>query len=449
MGKRYDLAIIGTGVAAGTAAAIVRNAGWSVAVIDHHPFGGTCALRGCDPKKVLISAARALDATRSLHGKGVAGDARIDWAELMRFKRSFTDPVPAAREQEFAAQGMDALHGQARFVGPNRLEIGDQQIEAGHVLLAAGAEPVRLNIPGASHAITSEQFMELDRLPARVVMLGGGYIAAEFSHLAARAGATVTVLEQAERMLTPFDPDLVEWLMQRFRELGIAVRTGTTVTGIDKTPAGFRISTRSARGEPAVEADLVVHAAGRAPELDSLGLDAAGVARDGRGRLKLNAFLQSESNPAVYAAGDAAQSGPPLTPVAGHESEVVAANLLHGNARRPDYRGVASVAFTIPPIAAVGLSERQARERGLSFRANAAFVPHWAGARRVGATVYGYKVLVETGTDRILGAHLVGPEVDETINLFALAIRHDLTAADLKAMLFSYPTAVSDLKYML
>lgn len=449
MAKQYDLAVIGTGVAATTAADIVREAGWSVAVIDHRPFGGTCALRGCDPKKVLVSAARALDAARSLHGKGVAGDPHIDWPELMRFKHTFTDPVPAAREKEFAARGIDALHGRARLVERNRLEVAAQPIEARHVLLAVGAEPIPLKMPGANHAITSEQFMELERLPARIAMIGGGYIAAEFSHLAARAGATVTVLQRDDRMLTLFDPDLVDWLMQRFRELGIDVRTGTDVVGITPTDRGFGVSTRSAEGENTVEAELVVHAAGRAPDLDGLGLEAAGVERDQRGRLKLNEFLQSQSNPAVYAAGDAAQAGPPLTPVAGHEGEVVAANLLHGNTRRPDYRGVVSVGFTIPPIAAVGLSEQEARARGLSFRVNSASVPNWTSARRIGESVYGYKVLVETGTDRILGAHLVGPDADETINLFALAIRFGLTAADLKSMIFSYPTAASDVKHML
>jgi glutathione reductase (NADPH) len=196
------------------------------------------------------------------------------------------------------------------------------------------------------------------------------------------------------------------------------------------------------------EADLVVHAAGRVPDLDALNLSAAGVAVE-KGRLVLNEFLQSVSNPAVYAAGDAAAKGPPLTPVSSHDGKVVAANLLEGNRHRPDYRGVPSVAFTLPPIAAVGLGEGEAHAAGLKFRVKSEKVPDWYTARRVAETVYGFKTLIEDGSERVLGAHLVGPHADEVINLFALAIRHDLTADDLKQTIFAYPTVASDIGSML
>lgn len=163
----------------------------------------------------------------------------------------------------------------------------------------------------------------------------------------------------------------------------------------------------------------------------------------------MNDFLQSVSNPSVYAAGDAAQNGPPLTPVASHDAKIVASNLLEGNRHTPDYRGVPSVAFTIPPIARVGLSEQEGRERGLTFRITSKNVADWYSARRVAETVYGFKVLVEESTGRILGAHLVGPHADEVINIFGLGIRNELTAAALKNMIFAYPTVSSDVAYML
>src|SRR5262249_24735083 len=149
-------------------------------------------------------------------------------------------------------------------------------------------------------------------------------------------------------------------------------------------------------------------------------------------RLKLNEFHQSVSNPKVYAAGDAAQRGPALTPVSSHDGKVVAGNLLEGNRHTPDYRGVPSVAFTIPPIAGVGLREAEARASGLRVRVKSANVPDWYTARRLNEPVYGYKTLVEEGTERLLGAHLVGPHAEEVINLFGLAIRHGLTTMDLK-----------------
>ena len=448
MTKPYDLVAIGTGTGASGAASRCRAAGWKVAVIDHLPFGGTCALRGCDPKKVLVGAAEAIDHSRRMRGNGVAGgEPVIAWSELMQFKRTFTQPVPAMKEKSFAKSGIDAYHGLARFRGPRSVEVGGEVLEGRFILIAVGAVPMRLDIPGREHLITSTEFLDLDRLPEKIVLLGGGFIAAEFAHIAARAGAQVAVLEQADRMLTPFDPDLVGRLMEKFHEVGIDVRLKTRVTAIEKSGHGLSVRASSNGKDEIFAADLVVHAAGRVPDLDPLDLAAAGIASE-KGRLRLNEFLQSVSNPAVYAAGDAAMSGPPLTPVASHDAKVAVANMLNGNHEKPNYLGVPSVAFTIPPIASVGLSEKQARDKGLKFRMRSENVSGWYTARRVAETTYAFKVLVEEGTDRILGAHLIGPHVDEVINIFALAIRKGLTAEDLKTTMFAYPTGASDIGYM-
>jgi glutathione reductase (NADPH) len=164
--------------------------------------------------------------------------------------------------------------------------------------------------------------------------------------------------------------------------------------------------------------------------------------------LQLNEYLQSVSNPSVYAAGDAAQAGPPLTPVSSHDAKVVAANLLEGNHKKPDYLGVPSVAFTIPRIASAGLGEAEAHKKGIKFRTKSQKASDWFNARQQAEPVYGFKVLVEEETDRILGAHLVGPHVDEVINLFAFAIRHGHTAEDIRTTMFAYPTGASDIGYM-
>ncbi len=431
-----------------TAAMRVRAAGWSVAVIDVRPFGGTCALRGCDPKKMLIGGASAIDHARRMEGKGVSGEVHINWPDLMAFKRGFTDPVPAKHEQLYANKGIATYHGRARFTGRNTIEVNGQLLEVKYVLIAAGAEPVKLSIAGDEHLITNEEFLALPQLPRRIVLVGGGYIAAEFSHIAARAGAQVTILQQGERMLKGFDPDVVGWLMGAFEAIGIDVRLQATVGSIEKGDNGYQVHALQ-RGQPVLlQADLVVHAAGRAPAFDALDLQAAGVTTEG-GRLKLNEYLQSVSNPAVYAAGDAAQKGPPLTPVSSHDAKVVAANLLEGNHRTPNYNGVPSVAFTIPPIAAVGLTEAQARAQGGKVRVKSQKASDWFTARQAAEPVYGFKVIVDENTDQVLGAHLVGPHVDETINVFALAIRHGLTAEDLKTTMFAYPTGASDVGYML
>jgi len=339
------------------------------------------------------------------------------------------------------------LHGTAKFTGPDRLSVGDQEIEYRKILIASGARPIPLDIPGEEHLIDNEGFLELPSLPKRIVLVGGGYIAAEFSHIAARAGADVTILQRGPRMLTQFEPELVNWLMDAFDHIGVRVITDTTVDSI-RERGGAYVVHASGEGEPIeVEADLVVHAAGRAPAIERLDLQKGGVAVE-NGKLKLNEFLQSVSSPAVYAAGDAAANGPPLTPVSSHDAKVVAANLVDGNHRKPDYKGVPSVAFTLPPIARVGLTETEANNAGLKFRLKCERASDWFTARRVAEAVYGYKTLVEEETGRILGAHLVGPGADQAINIFGLAIRHGLTAHDLKATMFAYPTGASDIGYM-
>ena len=448
MSKVYDLVIVGTGTAAMVAAMRVRAAGWSVAVVDFRPFGGTCALRGCDPKKMLVSGAEAIDFARRMAGHGVGGKLDIDWTDLIAFKRTFTDPVPAKHERMYVEKGIETFHGHARFTDRSTIKVEDQLLKSRHFLIAAGAEPVKLGILGEEYLATSEDFLNLARLPPRMVLVGGGYIAAEFSHIAARAGTKVTILQRGERMLVQFDPDVVEWLMEKFGTIGVNVRTGTRVERIEKTGSAFAVYASSEGKAITVEADIVVHAAGRAPALDALDLGAADVAVKG-GRLELNEYLQSISNPAVYAAGDAAQMGPPLTPVSNHDAKVAAVNMLEGNKIKPNYIGVPSVAFSVPPIAAVGLSEAEARKQGLKFRVRSRKASDWYTARRVAEPTYGFKVLVEEKTQRVLGAHLVGPHADEVINIFALAIRQGLSAAALKTTMFAYPTGASDIGYML
>ena len=447
MKKRYDLVVIGTGTASMTAAIQIRSAGWQVAVIDYRPFGGTCALRGCDPKKLLIGGADALDHARRMQGKGIVGDVHIDWQQLMAFKRTFTDSVPQKREQRFKEEGIDSYHGKARFVGKNMVQVDGEVLDAKHILIASGAEPVKLNIPGEEYLMDNEGFLALETLPRRIVLVGGGFIAAEFSHLAARAGASVTILQKAERMLKEFDVDLVRWLMASFKALGINVHTKTTVERITRSTSGYQVFSSVDGKQSMIEADLVVHAAGRAPAFEEFDLAAAGIETE-KGLLKLNEFLQSVSNPSVYAAGDAARVGPPLTPVSAYDAKVVAYNLLNGKQQTPSYLGVPSVAFTIPPIAAVGFTEEQARKNGLKFRMQSAEASTWFTARQQAEAVYGYKVLIDEQTDHIVGAHLVGPNVEEVINVFALAMRHGLTAKDLKTTMFAYPTGASDISSM-
>src|SRR5262244_3327287 len=242
MDKQYDLVVVGTGITSAVATRC-REAGWSVAVIDRQPFGGTCALRGCVPKKILVSAADAVQAARDLTGKGVpAGSLAIDWPELMRFKRSMIGQTTERTEQGWAKMGVEQFHGLARFVGPTTLAVGNDRLTGRHIVLAAGSVPVPLRFPGAERLITSDRFLDLDGMPPRVLFVGGGYISFEFAHVAARTGAQVMILHRGPRPLERFDPDLVDMLVRRSDEARIRIRVGIDVRAVD--PAGDRVVVR-------------------------------------------------------------------------------------------------------------------------------------------------------------------------------------------------------------
>ncbi len=284
------------------------------------PLGGTCAVRGCDPKKVLVGATEALDWTARLEGKGVrSAGANIDWPELMRFKRSFTEPVPASREESFTRAGVVVFHGRAHFAGSSSIEVNGETLDARYVHIGAGAKPIELGIPGSEHLTTSTEFLELDELPKRLLFVGGGYISFEFAHIAARAGSSVSLVHRS-RPLKGFDPDLVDRLVERTRKLGIEVHLETEVRAIEKGSEGLTVRAAKGGEEVSFEADRVVHGAGRVPDIDDMKLGKAGVDRTEAG-IVVNEYLQSVSNPSVYAAGDAAATkGDPLTPVAAYEA---------------------------------------------------------------------------------------------------------------------------------
>jgi glutathione reductase (NADPH) len=238
-------------------------------------------------------------------------------------------------------------------------------------------------------------------------------------------------------------------LVEATKGRGVEVGLNTEVVAVERQGDSLLVHARTSGHKQVFEADMVVHAAGRVPEIDDLNLEVAGVARTTAG-VVVNDYLQSVSNPAVYAAGDAVASGGfPLTPVAGMQGAIVASNLLKGNHGTPNYAGIPSVVFTTPPLARVGLTEEAAHAEGLRFATNHGDTSDWYSSRRVALRHTGFKTLVEEGTGRILGAHLLGQGAEEVINLFGLAIRTGIRASDLKHMVFAYPTGASDLGSML
>jgi len=447
LSRSFDVIVIGTGTAGSILAHACREAGRSVAVVDRRPYGGTCALRGCQPKKYLVAAAEIAGLSRDLRGLGIGEPARIDWPALMAHKAAFTDAVPSRTEKGFAKAGITTLHGTARFTGAQSVSVDGEDHEAATIVIATGARPRPLTFPGAEHVVTSEDFLALPELPRRIVFVGGGYVAMEFAHVAARAGAEPTVLEYGDRVLKLFDADLVEHLAAASREAGITMHTGTKVCEVRHEQDAFVVCGDTTDGRDEYGADLVVHGAGRVPDLDDLDLDAAGVEHSGRG-VAVNEFMQSPSNSAVFAIGDVADAPPQLAPVADREAAVAAENIVHGPRRAMDRSLVPSVVFTLPPMAGVGLTEAQATEQGLAVKINAGETAGWPSSRRIGQKHGTYKVLQDEATGRILGAHILGHGAGDMINLFALAVGQGLSGRELKEICWAYPTSTSDIKYM-
>lgn len=443
----YDVVVLGSGPAGGEVASRCRDAGMTVAVVESRGFGGTCPLRGCNPKKVLTGAGEVMARISGLSGKGLTSGTRIHWPDLIGHKKTFTEPVSARVEKGMTERGIDTYPYPGRFVGENRVLSGTTVLVGNRIFIGTGARARKLDIPGEEHVINSEQFLEMKNLPQRIAFLGGGYISFEFAHLCGRAGADVKILQRSSRVLKAFDPDLVDQLLDSVTEIGVQVLTDMPVHAIEREGGGFVVRAGKG-GERSFDADLCVHGAGREPDIQDLDLARGKVAMNGKG-IAVNAFMQSVSNPIVYAGGDAVSSPLPLTPTATLEGSVAAENIVHGNEKEVDYRGIPSVVFTTPPLAAVGKSEKALVDEEIDFERRFRDTSSSLSSRMVGYRHAGYKLLISKDSSRrILGAHLLGHHAEEMINVFALAMVLDLSLEDLRRATWVYPSAVYDIKHM-
>lgn len=453
-GHDYDLLVVGTGIASMAPARRCAAAGWRVALVDERPPGGTCALRGCSPKKMMRAGPEVLDGLARMAGRGVdPGTARGDWGALIRHARGFTDPIPGNNKEIYAKQGIDFVPARARFVDEGSMALEDEHggsrvVSARHIVLATGARPAPMAFDGARHLVDSDAFFEIEDLPERVAFVGGGFISMEFAHMAARHGVRAIVVHSRQRPLKDFDPDLVDQLVAASRgHAGIEFVLGARVDAIEaRSDGSFLVRAGDAR----VECGLAVHGAGRVPNIDALDLAAGGVesTRDG---IVVDAFQRSPTNRRVYAGGDCAADGAPqLSLSASAAGRAIARNLLDGaDTARADLSGQASVAYTLPAIARAGMLESEARAAGRDIEVRAQDTTRWFTNRRMAEPAGGFKVILDKESDTLLGAHFLGHHCEEFINVFALAIRHGITRAQLKETLWAHPSSGSDLSRIL
>lgn len=449
MTQHFDLAVIGSGPSASRIAKRCADK-LSVALIEERDVGGACALRGCNPKKVLVHSAELLDFMRRADGKLVSNSGKpFTWGQLINFKKSFTDPIPKNSKQSFEDAGVTVFHGAGKFVDESTVLAGDTQLSADHFAICTGARPVPLEIPGKNFIRTSDEFMEQVELPEHIVFIGGGYISFEFAHVARRFGKRVTIVERGSRPLGNFEAFVVDKLVAHSRNLGIQVLTESEVVAVSRVDeSNYKVTVLSNGQHDELEAGLVVHGAGRVPNVDELNLKAANVDFSKHG-VVVNDQMQSPTNPKVYAAGDVVDSNQSmLTPVANQQGYVVAKNILEGSDKQPKYGAVPKVVFTVPAVASIGYTETKASEAGLDFEVLQEDRTDDNSIRKVCGEVAAHKLLVEKKTGRLLGAHLIGPASEELINVFAVAMHAKVSASDLKSILFAFPTFSSDIRSM-
>jgi glutathione reductase (NADPH) len=456
MNMDYDAFIVGTGVAGSSIAYKLKAAGMKVAIADKTGFGGICAFHGCIPKKILSGASEIVDGGIRMHGKGVNCDPKLEWADMISFKdelvHSFTDP----KEEAFKKAGIDTYHGMVSFHDHHTLLVGEKLVSAKYILLAIGATSRKIEIPGSEYLTTSDEFLDLKALPDKMIFAGGGYISFEFAHIAARAGADVTIIHRGENLLKNFDQDLVSILVEASEKAGIKVITGQELREIIKhensdvsneIASELELATYDKKSQKEVrhKCNMVVHGLGRVPDIEGLEAEKGGVKIE-HGAIAVNEYLQSVSNPAVYAAGDCILPGPALTPTASLQANVLASNIIKGNKHTADYTGIASAVFTIPTLAAVGLLEKNATDKHKVITSD---LSKLYSARRTNLGYSVSKVIIEKDTEKIVGAHLIGPGADDVINIFTLAIKAGLTLPQVREAMYAYPANSYDVKYML
>jgi pyruvate/2-oxoglutarate dehydrogenase complex dihydrolipoamide dehydrogenase (E3) component len=445
--ERYDLAVIGGGTAGLVSAAVSAGIGAKTALIEQHRLGGECLWTGCVPSKALLRSASVLHTLRRAREFGIEVEGgRVDFAAVMERVHAIIRSIePHDSPERFRSLGVDVIEGRARFVSPEEVEVGGRRVRAKRWILATGSRTAIPAIPGLEEAgyLTHETLWALRELPASLLVLGAGPIGIELAQAFARLGSTVTVVDQAERVLEREDPEIAAVLARRLEREGIRLVLGGCATGV-RVEAGLRVVTATtAAGSVGLRGAGLLVATGRRPNVEEMGLDAIGVEVTSEGVAVDGALRTSAHN--VWAAGDVV--GPyRFTHVADYQARIAAPNALFPLRRKVDYRVVPWCTYSDPEVARVGLTEAEARAEWGS-KAGVFRYHHESLDRALcDGEPDGLTKLVLDPRGRVVGAHVVGPRAGETIHEAVLAVRQRLKLSELSGMIHVYPTYPESLK---
>jgi glutathione reductase (NADPH) len=442
----YDLFVIGAGSGGIRAARLAAELGARVGVAEKYRIGGTCVIRGCVPKKLLVYGSRYGSDIADAKGFGWAAEGlRFDWPTLIHNVRREVDRLNGVYTRTLETAGVDKFLAHAAVESPHEVKLADRDptLSAKTILVATGSHPVLPDVPGREHLITSNECFLLEQLPESIVIVGAGYIGMEFASIFRGLGVAVTVLYRGEQVLRDFDMDLRDGVAEAMRNRGIDLRMDTDIAAIEKEGSGYRVMLK--RGD-AVTADLVMAATGRAPNTAGFGLQQVGVELGWNGRITVDAFSKSSVD-SLYAVGDVTDRKN-LTPVAIHEATAFVETVFNDRPTPVDHTFIPTAVFSQPEIGTIGLAEEKAREM---YRSVDIYKAHF---RPLKATVGGrdekmlMKLVVDMESDKMLGCHVLGADAAEIVQMAAIALRLGVTKIQFDATMALHPSAAEELVTM-
>jgi glutathione reductase (NADPH) len=447
MPEHYDLIAIGGGSGGLSVAERAARHGARCAVVESGRLGGTCVNVGCVPKKIMWYGADLAHRLGDAPDYGFDIEQRgFDWGELVRRREAYISAINTWYHTYLEDSDVAEIPGRARFIDARTLDVGGRRISADHVVISTGGRPVIPDVPGAQLGIDSDGFFALESQPERVAVIGAGYIAVELAGVLNALGARVSLYLRREAFLRSFDAMLRDTLMEQMLADGVNVLPGTAITALRRTKGG--IGLQCDQGECSGEYDTVIWAIGRTPNTGELGLDAAGVIRDGDGFVPVDGY-QNTNVSGVYAIGDVT-GGPALTPVAIAAGRRLADRLFGGQPeRRLDHENIPTVVFSHPPIGTVGLTEDEAREtHGDAVRVYSTRFTGMYNAFTTHKVASAMKLITVGAKEKVVGVHIIGPGADEILQGFAVAVRMGATKRDLDDTVALHPTAAEELVTM-
>ena len=449
MARRYDVAVIGSGPGGYVAALRAAQLGASVACIERQWIGGVCLNEGCIPTKALLRGAEVFSLVKEAGAFGVvAGEPAVDWPAMQARKGQVVKQIVGGVTMLLQRAGVDVIRGEATLSTPTtvavRLEDGQDTVTADRVIVATGSRTMAVPIPGLDGpaVIDHRGALELEELPESICIIGGGFIGSEFASLFRALGVEVTIVEMLPRLVPLMDVAIGEGLAWSFEQRGVAVRTGTRVTGVTSGASGACVTMMTPEGEESVEAQWVLSAIGRSPNVEGLGLEALGIKPTRKG-IQTDHRMRT-AVPGLYAIGDAAADGAMLAHVASHQGVVAVEDALRGGAERGhsaamDYRAVPSCVFTIPEAAAVGMTEEEARAAGYDVQVGVFAFPNLGKAVALGETEGFVKIVAEAQHGAVLGMHVMGAHASDLVLEGTLAIGLEATLDELERTIHPHP----------